>query len=381
MQANTGTPNDLEPPTQLHRQALFGPTAESRQQARRAIRANSEHGPSFWNTLDGAFMKGYLNPRPDDGTSVRANAQLFDYDEWVNRSDEIIDEVEVELTLLDDAMGIDSISSDLSYTVYTEQAESQMQTEASVSMDGQAKGDEDDTATLPVGVAQPIIHVDYSIGARDQAQSQNMGSDKEARKAEEAGRLIREKEDAIMANGWGVDIQGPNGGTFSVDGYLTTDARISGNAPGAWEATDDSTKRNVQDTVEQMVADLETVGGNNDRNLMPRSRGVFLYYNQTHNSVLDKEDPRGDGNRSIRQRLLQDHPYVTLRETPFIPEDEVIMVVRDSRVVSIVNAQGPTNLSWEPGPMATRYKALSSRVPFFRSTYDDILGVVDYNGV
>ncbi|PCR89314.1 hypothetical protein [Natrinema ejinorense] len=378
MQANTGTPDDLEPPTQLHRAALFGQTPQQRQQARRQIRANSERGPSFWDTLDGAFTKGYLNPRPDDDTSVRANAQLYDYDEWANRSDEIIDEVEVELTLLDDALGIDTVSSDLSFTVYTEQAESQMQQEASVSMDGQAKSEEDGTATLPVGVAQPIIHVDYSIGAREQAQSENMGSDKEARKAEEAGRLIREKEDAIMANGWGVEIAGPNGGQFSVDGYLTTDARISGNAPGAWE---EASASNVQDTVEQMVSDLETVGSDNDRNLMPRSRGVYLYYNQTHNSVLDKKDPRGDGNMSIRQRLQQDHPYVTLRETPFIPDDEVVMVVRDSRVMSVVNAQGPTNLSWDPSPMATRYKALSSRVPFFRSTYDDILGVVNYSGV
>lgn len=378
MQAHTGTPDDLEPPTQLHRAALFGQTPQQRKQARQQIRANSEYGPSFWSTLDGAFTKGYLNPRPDDDTSVRANAQLFDYDEWANRSDEIIDEVEVELTLLDDALGIDTVSSDLSFTVYTEQAESQMQSEASVSMDGQAKGEEDGTATLPVGVAQPIIHVDYSIGAREQAQSENMGSDKEARKAEEAGRLIREREDAIMANGWGVEIAGPNGGQFSVDGYLTTDARISGNAPGTWT---EANKSNVQNTIEQMVADLETAGANGDKNLMPRSRGVYLYYNQTHNSVLDKEDPRGDGNMSIRQRLQQDHPYVTLRETPFIPEDEVVMVVRDSRVMSVVNAQGPTNLSWDPSPMATRYKALSSRVPFFRSTYDDILGVVNYSGV
>jgi len=381
MDPQTGAPDDLEPPMQLHRQALFGPHEQARQQARRPIRANSQRGPDFWTTHDGAFMQGDLNPSPDEDASVRANAQLYDYDEWVNRSDEIIEEVDVELTLLDDAMGIDTVGSDLSFTVYTEQAESNMQQEASVSMDGQAKSEEDGTATLPVGVAQPIIHVDYSVGAREQAQSENMGSDKEARKAEEAGRLVREKEDAIMANGWGVNIQGPNGGQFSVDGYLTTDARISANAPGPWEATDDSTKRNVQATVEQMVADLETAGSNNDRNLMPRSRGVYLYYNQTHNSVLDKEDPRGDGNMSIRQRLQQDHPYVSLRETPFIPENEVVMVVRDSRVMSIVNAQGPTNLSWDPSPMATRYKALSSRVPFFRSTYDDILGVVNYSGV
>jgi len=381
MQPNIGTADALEPPTALHRTALFGPTPEARQKARKQIRANSEKGPSFWKTLDGAFMKGYLNPRPSEDTSVRANAQLFSYDEWVNRSDEIIEEVDVELTLMDDAMGIDTVGSDLSFTIYTEQAESNMQQEASVSMDGQAKSDEDGTATVPVGIAQPIIHVDYSIGARDQAQSENRGSDLEARYAEEAGRLVREKEDDLMANGWGLSVEGPNGNTFSVDGYLNTDARITGNAPDTWGTAATSNLEAPQNTVEQMVSDLETVGANSERNLMPRSRGVYLYYNQAHNSTLDKADPRGDGNMSIRQRLLQDHPYVSLRETPFIPESEVVMVVRDSRVMSVVNAQGPTNLSWEPGPMATRYKALSSRVPFFRSTYDDILGVVNYDGV
>ena len=128
MQANTGTADSLEPPTQLHRQALFGQSPQHRQQARKKIRANSERGSSFWDTLDGAFVKGYLNPRPDDGTSVRANAQLYDYEEWANRSDEIIEEVDVELTLLDDAMGIDTVGSDLSFTVYTEQAESNWDT-------------------------------------------------------------------------------------------------------------------------------------------------------------------------------------------------------------------------------------------------------------
>jgi hypothetical protein len=381
MKANIGTADSLEPPTVLHRQALFGPSPEARQQARRQIRANSEKGESFWTRLDGAFKKGYLNPEYSDDTSPRANASLLDYEEWVNRSDEIIEEVDLDLTLLDDAMGIDTVGSDLSFTVYTEPAESNMQQEASVSMDGQAKSDEDGTATLPVGVAQPIVHVDYSIGARDQAQSENRGTDLEARFAEEAGRLVREKEDDLMANGWGLSIEGPNGNTFSVDGYLNTDARITASAPDTWGTGSTSNLEAPQDTIEQMVADLENVGPNTDKNLMPRSRGVYLYYNQVHNSVLDKADPRGDGNMSIRQRIQQDHPYVSLRETPFIPDDEVVMVVRDSRVMSVVNAQGPTNLSWEPGPMATRYKALSSRVPFFRSTYDDILGVVNYDSV
>lgn len=379
MNANAAAPNSLNPPTELHRRALFGNTAEVRANARRQIRANSAFGPSFWKTLDGAFQMGYLGVRPSQNDSVRANAQLFDYDEFVDRSEEIIEEVNLEVGVLDDAMGIDEVGSSLATTIYTEQAESEVG-EAEISMDGQAKGENFDTANLPVGVAQPIIHVDYEIDARDQQQSANMGQDKEARLARQAGRVLREKEDDLMLNGWGLEIAGPNGGQFSVDGFLNTDARITGSAPDVWE-NDTAGKQAVQDTAEQMVSDLENVGANSDKNLMPRSRGVYFYYNQVHNALLDKEDPRGDGNMSIRQRLQQDHPYVTLRETPFIPDDEAVMVVRDERVMSVVNAQGPTNMSWEPSPMATRYKALSSRVPFFRSTYSDILGVVNYDGL
>jgi hypothetical protein len=378
--ANASTPGSIDPPTQLHRQALFGTTADERAQAKRQIRANSAYDAGFWKTLDGAFMAGYLDIRPNDDQSVRGNAQLFNYDEYVDRSDEIIEEVNLEVGVLDDAMGIDEVGSSLATTIYTEQAESEVG-EAEISMDGQAKGNSMDTANVPVGVAQPIVHVDYEIDARDQQQSANMGQDKEARLARQAGRVLREKEDDLCLNGWGLSVEGPNGGTFSVDGFLNTDARITGSATATWDGSTSSGREAVQDTIEQMVEDLENVGANNDKNLMPRSRGVYLYYNQVHNSVLDKNDPRGDGNMSIRQRLQQDHPYITLRETPFIPDDEIAMVVRDPRVMSIVNAQGPTNMSWEPSPMATRYKALSSRVPFFRSTYDDILGVVNYDSV
>jgi len=370
-------PGSITPPTALHRQALFANTADERAAARRQIRANSAYDADFWKTLDGAFMAGYLGVRPNNNQSVRGNAQLFDYDEYVDRSDEIIEEVNLEVGVLDDAMGIDEVGSSLATTIYTEQAESEVG-EAEISMDGQAKGNTLDTANVPVGVAQPIVHVDYEIDARDQQQSANMGQDKEARLARQAGRALREKEDDLALNGWGLTVEGPQGGRFSVDGFLNTDARITGSAPNNWT---EANLTAVQNTIEKMVSDLETVGANDDKNLMPRSRGVFLYYNQTHNSVLDKADPRGDGNMSVRQRLQQDHPYVTLRETPFIADDEVAMVVRDPRVMSVVNAQDPTNMSWEPSPMATRYKALSSRVPFFRSTYSDILGVVDYDGV
>lgn len=378
MSANIGTVDDLEPPTQLHHNALFASTEQARKQARQQIRANSNYGPKFWNTLDGAFKFGYLNPQPQEDTSVRANAQLMDYEEWVQESDNVLEEVEIEVTLLDDALGIDQVSHDLAYTIYTEQKESEGDMEAEVSMDGQAKGRDGGSAKVPMGIAVPIVHVDYQIGSREQAQSTNMGNDLEARKARGAGRQIRYTEDELMLNGWGLSVPGPNGQTFTVEGYRTTDARVQGSAPGAWET---ASPGNVEDTIEAMLQKLETQGTDSNRNINPRNRGTFLYYNTAHNSVLDKADTRGDGNMNVRQRVQQDHPSVTLRDTPRIPENEAVMVVRDPDVMSVVNAQGPTNMSWDAGPMATNYKAISSRVPFFRSTWEDVSGIAHYTGV
>jgi len=175
LNANTTQPGSIDPPTQLHRQALFANSQEDRAAAKRQIRANSAFDADFWKTLDGAFMMGYQGVSANGG-SVRGNAQLFDYDEYVDRSDEVIEEVSLEVGVLDDAMDIDTVNSSLATTIYTEQAESEVG-EAEISMDGQAKGNNADTATLPVGVAQPIIHVDYEIDARDQQQSANMGQD------------------------------------------------------------------------------------------------------------------------------------------------------------------------------------------------------------
>jgi len=87
MNANAAAPGNLSPPTQLHKLALFGDTAEVRANARRQIRSNSAFGPDFWKTLDGAFQMGYLGVRPSQNDSVRANAQLFDYDEFLARLD------------------------------------------------------------------------------------------------------------------------------------------------------------------------------------------------------------------------------------------------------------------------------------------------------
>ena len=256
LQANATTPGSIDAPTELHRQALYANTAEERAAAKRQIRANSAYGPDFWKTLDGAFMMGYQGVQPADNQSVRGNAQLFDYDEYVDRSDEVIEEVSLEVGVLDDALGIDTVDSSLATTIYTEQAESEVG-EAEISMDGQAKGNSADTATLPVGVAQPFIHVDYEIDARDQQQSANMGQDKEARLARQAGRVLREKEDDLILNGWGLTVEGPNGGQFSVDGFLNTDARITGSATAAWDGSTSGGREAVQDTVEKIVEDLE----------------------------------------------------------------------------------------------------------------------------
>ena len=60
-----------------------------------------------------------------------------------------------------------------------------------------------------------------------------------------------------------------------------------------------------------------------------------------------RNDPRGDGNMSVMQRIEQDYPYLDFRTAGALDDGDVIMVAKDERFVEVINAQSPTNLTEE----------------------------------
>jgi len=158
-------------------------------------------------------------------------------------------------------------------------------------------------------------------------------------------------------------------------GYKDSSVALTGSA------SDWGTSSNVLDTFDGMLNDLESQTSENNRGPDPESQGAWVYFHPNQRSDLRAADPRGDGNMSLRQRIQQDYPYLDLRASGALDDGEVIMVTKDSTFVEVINAQAPTNMSEETDfGLATKFKTMSCRVPFLKSTYDGIKGINYYTG-
>lgn len=376
--------DDFQTPTATHAQALFnaGPTQEKhlaqvRANALESTRRQLGSDAADWlkrqfKRIDADFQRGYLA-----GNAPTANAQTLDYEEWEARDDMAVPETQFRLTAVDDLLDAGFVRNlSLARMVSTWEVRSDA-FDAERSMDGRARGDDDNTVVAIDGVPLPITHVDFEISQRKQINSQNFGEDAETSDAREAGRTIREDLEDLIFNGWGNVVETKEG-SFSIEGYTSFSDRITGSS-STWT----NTPANVLSAVRGMLNDLEQQGANSNEGYMAEELGAWLYVPTAHwGDVTRQPDPEGDGNMSLLQRLEQDFPYVDIRHAGALPSDEAVMVVQDPNVVDLADAQAPTVMSWDvEGGMATRYKSLACRIPRLKSTYNQRSGVVHYTGL
>jgi len=392
MSLNVNRDTADQPTDELSRQqaqALFAGNDQVQKNQFKQIRANSIRGAKKqqgrqaanwtkrqYNKLDRAFLEGFYEG-PQTANAVTSNDTRLDFEEFEGRDEDNMQEVRYNLSIVDDIINAGfTVDSSLARTVYTQQRESAWEVDGEISMDGRARSNDDEAVLEIFGTPITIAHVDYDISTREQQQSQNFGEDVETRKARQAGRILRETEEDQMLDGWGPTVEDARGNTVQMFGFRDSQVHIAGTVAGDW-----GTASNVQDTIDNYLNDMESQTTDNNRGPDPEQAGAFLYYHPNQRSDLRQADPRGDGERSIRQRIEQDYPYLDLRAAGALNDGEVIMVAQDQRFVEVINAQAPTNLSEDVDfGLATKYKALSSRVPFFKSTYDGVKGIVRGTG-
>jgi len=395
--ANRGTTDDIDLSPAQEAVVLSG-NKETQAAANEALRANTVKGvgkyarrnpnlPSAnaakewqqraFDKLDKAFLQGFYEEPTSRPDAISANDQVLQFDEWEDRAEDTVEEIRYNLTMVDDVLSAAyTTDSSLARTVYVRQREGTWENRGNRSMDGLAESNQDEAPLDYIGTPLPVAHVDYSIGARKQQESMNFGEDVETRQARQAGRVLRELEEEQMQNGWGQTVPDSSGRSVTMYGYKDSSVALTGSGPGDW-----GTASNVQDTLDEMLTDLETQTSENNRGPDPESSGAWVYFHPNQRQDLRQADPRGDGNMSIRQRLQQDYPFLNLRASGVLSDGEVIMVTQDPTFIEVINAQGPTQLSEEVEMgLATEYKQLSCRVPFLKSTYDGIKGINYYTG-
>lgn len=385
--ANIATVDDVGLPTNREL-ALTAGDEQTQEQQLEQIRANAvqqakqQYGRSVaewvagsFQTLDKAVVRGY---RMGGGqTRVSANNQILDFEEHEARDDDVMPEVRTNLTMLESVMSAGFVrSTSLARTEYIKQRSSTWSNKAEISMDGRAESQPDERNKERFGVPLPIVHVDYSIPARKQRQSMNFGEDIEDEQAEEAGRTLREAEENLFLDGWGSTVPDSKGNDLELFGVRDSAVSITGSASGDW-----GTASNIKDTIDKVLNALESQTAGNDRGPDPVQQGAWLWYHPNQRSDLRAADPDGDGNMTVMTRLQQDYPYLDMQAAGELADGELVCMVKDPRFIRVLTAQAPTNLSEDVDMgLATKYKALASRIPFFKTTYDGVKGAVYYTG-
>ncbi|AXR80792.1 major capsid protein [Natrarchaeobaculum sulfurireducens] len=353
----------------------------------RPVTANqaAEVFADFLGQQDAAFRRGYYKQSAKMSRPT-ANAQQLDWEEWEERDDTDITEARVVTNMTADleAAGLAADTS-LARMIYRWAIRSEA-FEADRSIDGRNRGTSDGAEKAFEGVSMPITHIDWELSWREIQNSQNFGEPVDDTDAEEAGESLAVAQEELMADGWDVEVPIDGIGTFSVDGYRTTDYRITDDATGSWDEPE-----NVLDTLDLMQQVLHGQTDDENRGADVESTGAWVYYPRAQwSNVTLQEEPRGQGDRTIRERIEQDYPWLELRQSGVLEPDEVLMVVQDRNFVELVNAQAPTNMSWDvEGGMGTRYKTLNCQVPAIKGTFgpdaeskdDAIVGVAHFSGI
>lgn len=335
-------------------------------------------------TLDNAVMRGYRSggattqsANTDQIVGLRANDSLLDFEEHEDRAEETLQEIRTDLTMMESVMAAGfTRSTSLARTEYIKQRTDEWSNTGEISMDGRAESAPDERVKERFGVPIPIVHVDYDIPARRQQQSMNFGESIEDEQAEEAGRILRETEENLFLDGWGPTVPDSQGNNLDLFGVRDSSISITGTASGDW-----GTPSNVLDTIDKILNAFETQTTGNDRGPDPVEQGMWLWYHPNQRSDLRAADPRGDGNMSLMQRIERDYPYIDMQAAGELDDGELVATVQDPRFLRILTAQAPTNLSEEVDMgLATKYKTLASRIPFFQKTYTGIKGNLYYTG-
>lgn len=366
--------------------ALAGGSQAAQMRAIRAnavAEANENFGPGVakwvansFETLDNAVVRGY---RMGAGSQAgyTANEQILDFDEFEARDGQTLGEVQTNLTMMESVMAAGyTRNTSLARTEYIKQRKSDWSNKGEISMDGRAESQPDEGVKERFGVPIPIVHVDYEIPARQQQQSMNFGESIDDEQAEDAGRVLRETEENLFKSGWGPTVPDSQGNNLDLYGIQDSSVSITGSATGDWGTAD-----NIKDTIDAILNDLESQTADNDRGPDPVEQGAWLWYHPNQRSDLRAADPDGDGNMTVMTRLQQDYPYLDMQAAGELDDGELVCLVKDPRFCRILTAQAPTNLSKEVDMgLATEYKTLASRIPFFKTTYSDVKGAVYYTG-
>jgi len=267
-----------------------------------------------------------------DVSQLRNNAAISE-DAWVKMDTKFIEANRDALVGIADlkSRGLDFSLGSNGYAI-TELKYEEMsgELEASISMDGKAKADDNDPDFVMKTLPLPITSVAWEIGSRLLASSKNSGIPLDTIKATMGAVAMAEKSEEILFKGLSEKYSG-NG----IVGYTTSPNRATGSLTGDWAS---ATPANILIDVLAMVQDSLD---------MKNTKGHILYLPLSYQTAM-MTDYSVESGITIEERIKKIPQIIDVKYSANVVA-EVLLVAMDEARVRTVTGALPTILSWSEG--------------------------------
>ena len=308
--------------------------------------------------------------------AMSANQSTLERDEYETLSDRIIQTYKRALVGLEDLQNqglVRNVSLATQVDLWQQLSEV---TEADITMDGEAQGDNDQVEYTTEGVPIPIVHKDYRIPERQLQTSRQMNNDLRTDNAAEMARAVTEKAEEMLFKGWDPAVDTARGDSWQVYGY--TDSAVAASVSGS----DFGTAGNIRDV---FTATIDTLM--DDNNQQPAGDGFLTYISQTqYRQYRNAIDPDGDGNLTVRERIEDefDAELDMVKSVPdyILDDGEMVMVNPSPDVVELALAEDMQTIEWSSGSgMTNFYKLLWAGAPEIKTDSKGNKGVAHVTGI
>jgi uncharacterized linocin/CFP29 family protein len=299
-------------------------------------------------------------------------------DEWIELDQAVIKAARLRLPAVNrlTALGLNrNLANGFGKTIYQWETQSEMN-DAQISMDGLTRGINDRVEFPLKGIPLPIVHKDWTINARNLAESRNVGESVDVTQAESAAYKVAEYIENMLYNG--------PGGTstaatytyagYSIYGLRNFPQRVTGSLTGKW---DDIVNSDI--TVgEKIVADvLAMIQASLD---VDRGGPWDLHVPRNYETTLG-EDYKTNSDKTIRQRIMEIEGIQQIIISDKLPDDNVILLQTTSDVIQMITGMPINNIQWSiEGGMAFNYKVMGIIVPRLIADYNNSSGIIHYTG-
>jgi len=298
-----------------------------------------------------------------DVRAIRTNATLR-RDEWIEIDRTVVDSSRLRLVGVQDLMsrGLQyNLSNAFGKLALEYQSESDMH-EAQISMSGLNRADNDRVEFATQSMPIPLYHKDFQMDSRHLAASRNGGESLDTIQARVSARKVAELAETVLFQGAGA----LGWGGTALYGYTDFPQRVTMALGTAW--TDVGvTGEEILQQVMDMVAE----------SLAVKHRGPWVLYVPAAWQLKLGADYKANGDKTIRQRVLEIEGLEAVTVSDFLPADNAVLVEMVPETVQIVNGMQPTTVEWEQeGGFLLNFKVLAIMPPRIRFDHDGNSGIV-----